>query len=102
MKNQILQVCLLVMLAGLLNGCSSMMTHSGNGKSYYPGTLANNETISNKKNPWNVKILALIDYPFSLILDTALLPWDYLHHSDNRNKSLREEVAERQSQFSSP
>lgn len=98
MKIQTLQICLFVMMTCMLNGCSSMMTHTGNEKSYYPGTLANNEIISNKNNHWNVKVLAVIDYPFSLILDTVLLPWDYFHHSDNRKKSLREQVAETQSQ----
>lgn len=92
MKIHTFQVCLLLMTSFILNSCSSMMTHSGNDKPYYPGTLANNETISDEKNTWSVRMLAVIDYPFSLLLDTVLLPWDYFHHTGIGGKTLRDRV----------
>lgn len=102
MKIYISQVCLLVILCSVLNGCSSMMTHSGNDEPYYPGTIANNKTIGNAKNPWNVRLLAVMDYPFSLILDTVLFPWDYFHHAETGKKSLREKVADSEKKSQKP
>jgi uncharacterized protein YceK len=102
MKIHIIQVCLLAMVCSMLSGCSSMMTHSGNDEPYYPGTIANNATIGNKENSWSVRALAIMDYPFSLILDTVLFPWDYFHHSESGQKSLREKVADAEKQSHKP
>lgn len=77
-------------LAGLLacsalittSGCSSMMSHTGASQGYYPGTRASAEVLTDDKSSWVMKPLALIDLPFSAVLDTVLLPWDYMRADD--------------------
>ena len=59
------------------SGCSSMMSHSGAGEGYYPGTRASASVLTDKDSSWVMKPLALIDLPFSAVLDTLLLPVDY-------------------------
>ncbi len=73
-----------------LSGCASVMTHSGPSAGYYPGTRASAGVISDKDSNWVMKPLAVIDLPFSAVLDTLLLPWDYLRRNDT--DSPRERV----------
>ncbi len=76
-----------------LNGCSSMMSHSGPYQGYYPGTRASAEILADNQTSWALKPLALIDLPFSAVLDTLLLPWDYARSDDDRGiDSPRERV----------
>ncbi|MGD8107157.1 YceK/YidQ family lipoprotein [Pantoea sp. FN0302] len=78
-------------LAGLLacslsvgtSGCSSMMSHTGASQGYYPGTRASAEMLTDDQSSWALKPLALVDLPFSAVLDTLLLPWDYMHADDS-------------------
>ncbi|AUX91680.1 YceK/YidQ family lipoprotein [Mixta gaviniae] len=79
-------------LAGLLacsalfttSGCSSMMSHTGASQGYYPGTRASAEMLTDDGSSWALKPLALIDLPFSAVLDTVLLPWDYMRADDSQ------------------
>lgn len=79
-------------LAGLLacsalfttSGCSSMMSHTGASQGYYPGTRASAEMLTDDESSWALKPLALIDLPFSAVLDTVLLPWDYMRADDSQ------------------
>lgn len=79
-------------LAGLLacsalvgtSGCSSMMSHTGASQGYYPGTRASAELLTDDQSSWALKPLALIDLPFSAVLDTVLLPWDYARADDSQ------------------
>jgi len=64
------------------SGCSSMMSHSGAGEGYYPGTRASASVLTDKDSSWVMKPLALIDLPFSAVLDTLLLPLDYYRAGD--------------------
>ncbi|WP_160622853.1 YceK/YidQ family lipoprotein [Mixta intestinalis] len=90
-------------LAGLLacsalfttSGCSSMMSHTGASQGYYPGTRASADMLTDENSSWAIKPLALIDLPFSAVLDTVLLPWDYLRADDCQSiDSPRARVAE--------
>lgn len=75
------------------SGCSSVMSHTGPDQGYYPGTRANNQILTDNDTHWPIKTLAVLDYPFSAVMDTLLLPWDYYrteHHSGGN--SLRAQV----------
>ncbi len=88
-------------LAGLLAccslsntaGCSSVMSHTGGSQGYYPGTRASAAILTDDQTSWALKPLALIDLPFSAVLDTVLLPWDYARADDDKSiDSPRERV----------
>ncbi|WP_437608865.1 YceK/YidQ family lipoprotein [Erwinia sp. V71] len=80
------------MLAGA-SGCSSVMSHTGPGQGYYPGTRASAAIITDDNSNWVMKPLAAIDLPFSAVMDTILLPWDYLRaDKDKAPDSPRERV----------
>ncbi|MBT0727377.1 YceK/YidQ family lipoprotein [Rosenbergiella australiborealis] len=75
-----------------LTACSSIMSHTGDDHGYYLGTQANNQIIGSKETTWPIKSLAVIDYPFSAITDTLILPWDY-YRNHSGSTSLRDRVA---------
>ncbi|MFS2221496.1 YceK/YidQ family lipoprotein [Pantoea sp. B65] len=79
-------------LAGT-TGCSSVMSHTGPGQGYYPGTRASAAIITDDQTSWALKPLAVIDLPFSALMDTVLLPWDYMRSGDDKSvDSPRERV----------
>ncbi|MCU5772340.1 YceK/YidQ family lipoprotein [Erwiniaceae bacterium BAC15a-03b] len=79
-------------LAGT-TGCSSVMSHTGPNQGYYPGTRASAAIITDDNSSWALKPLAVIDLPFSAVMDTVLLPWDYLRSDDDKSEdSPRERV----------
>ena len=67
----------MVCCAMATTGCSSVMSHTGASQGYYPGTRASADMLTDGDTSWALKPLALIDLPFSAVLDTLLLPWDY-------------------------
>lgn len=87
-------------LAGMLigcafaaTGCSSVMSHTGASQGYYSGTRASADMLVDDNTSWALKPLALIDLPFSALMDTLLLPWDYLRSDDDKTlDSPRERV----------
>lgn len=84
-----------VLVCGVLttSGCSSVMSHTGANQGYYPGTRASADMIADDNTSWAIKPLAVIDLPFSAVMDTILLPWDYLRSDDDKTKdSARERV----------
>ncbi|MCX8958419.1 YceK/YidQ family lipoprotein [Erwinia psidii] len=85
------------LLAGLAlagtSGCSSFMSHSGPDQGYYSGTRASARVIADSNSGWVMRPLAAIDLPFSAVLDTLLLPWDYYRSgSDKAADSPHERV----------
>lgn len=75
------------------SGCSSMMAHTGPNQGYYPGTRASAALLTDDNSSWALKPLALIDLPFSAVLDTLLVPWDYAHSDDDKSlDSPRERI----------
>ncbi|MGP2416283.1 YceK/YidQ family lipoprotein [Pantoea ananatis] len=64
------------------SGCSSVMSHTGASQGYYPGTRASADILTDSNTSWALKPLALVDLPFSAVMDTLLLPWDY-YRSDS-------------------
>jgi len=72
------------------SGCSSVMMHSGPSEGYYPGTRASTNVITDEDSGWVMKPLAVLDLPFSVVLDTLLLPLDYYRSGDT--DSPRERV----------
>ncbi|WP_042867614.1 MULTISPECIES: YceK/YidQ family lipoprotein [Dickeya] len=88
----------LVLSGGILatcGGCSSVMTHSGGEQGYYSGTKASMTTLKDDDTSWAMMPMAAMDLPFSAMLDTMLLPYDYYRvHSDQRNTSARDRLEE--------
>jgi len=65
----------------LLGGCSSVMSHTGGKEGTYPGTRASATMIGDDETNWGTKSLAILDMPFTAVLDTILLPWVHLKRS---------------------
>lgn len=75
------------------NGCSSVMSHTGPSQGYYPGTRGSIKIIEDQDTSWAMVPLVAIDLPFSAVLDTLLLPYDYLRKdSDKSADSPRERM----------
>ncbi len=88
----------LTMCSGMafVSGCSSIMSHTGGKEGTYPGTRASATMISESDTNWGTKSLAILDMPFTAVLDTVLLPWD-LFRKDNSVRS-RVEKSEKRTQ----
>ena len=86
----------LTMFSGMafVSGCSSIMSHTGGKEGTYPGTRASATMISESDTNWGTKSLAILDMPFTAVLDTVLLPWD-LFRKDNSVRSRVEKSEER-------
>ncbi|MBP6121568.1 MULTISPECIES: YceK/YidQ family lipoprotein [Providencia] len=67
----------------ILSGCSSIMTHAGPSEGYYPGSKNSITMIKNEDTGWVVRPLLAIDLPFSIIMDTLLIPLDYAKSGDD-------------------
>lgn len=86
MKLKITKNCTLMMLAIIsMTGCSSIMTHAGPNNTLYSGTKNNVDMLHDNETGWAMKPLVIIDMPFSALLDTLLLPYDY--YTINNDKS---------------
>jgi len=77
-----------------MNGCSSIMSHSGGKEGVYPGTRANTQALGDPNTSWAIKPLLVIDLPFTAVMDTVLLPWD-MYRKDNSLKSRVEDSEKR-------
>lgn len=85
-------------LAGT-SGCSSFMSHSGPYQGYYSGTRAGAKVVADSNNGWVMRPLAAIDLPFSAVMDTLFLPYDYYRSgSDTAVDSPRERVLQSEQQ----
>lgn len=86
----------LMMCSGImfLSGCSSVMSHTGGKEGTYPGTRASATMIGDDETNWGTKSLAILDMPFTAVMDTILLPWD-LFRKDNSVRSRVERSEER-------
>ncbi len=67
------------------SGCSSVMSHTGPNQGYYLDTRAIAAILVDDESSWALKLLALIDLPFSTVLNTMLLPWDYARSDYDRS-----------------
>lgn len=75
----------------LLGGCSSVMTHTGGGeKGVYPGTRTSVNHLGDENINWGYKPLIVLDLPFTVVMDTVLLPWDAFR----TDKSVKARVEE--------
>ncbi|EFD4214222.1 YceK/YidQ family lipoprotein [Escherichia coli] len=72
----------------LLGGCSSVMSHTGGKEGTYPGTGASATMIGDDETNWGTKSLAILDMPFTAVMDTLLLPWDVFR----KDSSVRSRV----------
>ncbi|HCN8229025.1 TPA: YceK/YidQ family lipoprotein [Escherichia coli] len=72
----------------LLGGCSSVMSHTGGKEGTYPGTRASATMIGDDETNWATKSLAILDMPFTAVMDTLLLPWDVFR----KDSSVRSRV----------
>lgn len=74
-----------------LTGCSSIMTHAGPNKDLYSGTKNNMSMLQDDETGWAMKPLVILDVPFSAVLDTLLLPYDYYVKNDDQSDSSPKE-----------
>ncbi|HDC4708094.1 TPA: YceK/YidQ family lipoprotein [Escherichia coli] len=72
----------------LLGGCSSVMSHTGGKEGTHPGTRASATMIGDEETNWGTKSLAILDMPFTAVMDTLLLPWDVFR----KDSSVRSRV----------
>ncbi|EFC6550781.1 YceK/YidQ family lipoprotein [Escherichia coli] len=72
----------------LLGGCSSVISHTGGKEGTYPGTRASATMIGDDETNWGTKSLAILDMPFTAVMDTLLLPWDVFR----KDSSVRSRV----------
>ena len=89
-------ILVLLMAVPLLGGCASSFVHSGylcgdkNKHDCYAGTIIDGYCVVNPSAAgpslcdWSC---ALLDLPFSFILDTFLLPFDIWEHSPAKQES---------------
>ena len=75
-----------VLLAFMI--CSSVMSHTGGKEGTYPGTRASATMIGDDETNWGTKSLAILDMPFTAVMDTLLLPWDVFR----KDSSVRSRV----------
>ncbi|GKX55837.1 hypothetical protein SOASR030_19490 [Leminorella grimontii] len=76
-----------------LSGCSSIMGHVAPYEGYYPGVEHNVNELQNDNSGWLMRSLVALDMPFTAVLDTVLLPYDY-YRSTNGRESSRKKVSE--------
>ncbi|WON76979.1 YceK/YidQ family lipoprotein [Serratia sp. UGAL515B_01] len=75
------------------SGCSSVMSRTGADQGYYSGTRANVDMMKSKDTSFVMMPLLAIDLPFSALMDTFLLPYDYLFSDkDGTTGTLRARV----------
>lgn len=75
------------------NGCSSVMSHTGPNQGYYPGTRASMSMLKDDNTSWAMMPLVALDLPFSAVMDTVLLPYDYMRSgSDDTTDSPRARI----------
>lgn len=67
----------------LLTGCSSIMSHAGPSDGYYPGSKNSLEMIKDENTGWVMRPLLAIDLPFTAVMDTLLIPLDYVKADSN-------------------
>ncbi|AKJ40752.1 YceK/YidQ family lipoprotein [Pragia fontium] len=82
-KRSLLPICTCTTIFAL-TGCSSLMAHVAPYEGYYPGTSNDIEMIKDSDNGWMMRTLLIVDLPFSSVLDTVLLPYDYYRSTDSR------------------
>lgn len=82
---------LMTFLTVSLTGCSSVMTHAGPNKELYSGTKNNISMLSDDDTGWAMKPLVVLDIPFSAVLDTLLLPYDYYTVNDDKSSGSPKE-----------
>ncbi|TPG55605.1 YceK/YidQ family lipoprotein [Ewingella americana] len=68
------------------SGCSSVMTHTGGHQGYYPGARADVDMMASDDTSWAMTPLLIIDLPFSALLDTLLLPYDYFRQGKENTR----------------
>lgn len=77
----------------LTSGCSSVMTHTGPHQGYYSGTRANMDALHSEDASWAMTPLVILDMPFSAVMDTLLLPYDYSRSGKEKpDDSLRARI----------
>lgn len=86
---------LVTFLTTLLTGCSSVMTHAGPNKELYSGTKNNMTMLKDDETGWAMKPLVILDLPFSAVLDTLLLPYDYYTQGDDKSDNSPKERIKR-------
>lgn len=85
------KLTLITFFTTALTGCSSIMTHAGPNKDLYSGTKNNVSMLNDEETGWAMKPLVILDFPFSAVLDTLLLPYDYYIKSDDQTENSPKE-----------
>lgn len=93
MYSKLFKFITLIFIGINIQGCSSTMTRVGPSQGYYGGTQNSIDMLKNDDTGWVMKPLVALDLPFTAVLDTILIPYDYAR-SDNdvSSESPRERV----------
>lgn len=94
-KNALLALMMCSGMA-LLGGCSSVMSHTGGKEGTYPGTRASANMIGDDETNWGTKSLAILDIPFTVVMDTVLLPWDAFRTDSSLKSRVEKSEADTQ------
>lgn len=62
----------------------------------YPGTRASATMIGDDETNWGTKSLAILDMPFTAVLDTILLPWDMFRKDSSVRSRVEKSEADAQ------
>ncbi|BBU79616.1 membrane protein [Escherichia coli] len=73
-----------------------MMSHTGGKEGTYPGTRASATMIGDDETNWGTKSLAILDMPFTAVLDTILLPWDVFRKDSSVRSRVEKSEADAQ------
>ncbi|EKT57124.1 hypothetical protein OOA_14700 [Providencia burhodogranariea DSM 19968] len=68
------------------------MTHAGPTDSYYPGSKNSLEMIKDENTGWVMRPLLVIDLPFTAVMDTLLVPLDYMKKGINEDDSPKKRI----------
>ncbi|ARY99391.1 outer membrane lipoprotein YidQ [Yersinia ruckeri] len=83
----------------LTSGCSSIMTHTSSSQGYYSGTHANLDMLKDDNTGWPLRSMLAVDLPLSAVMDTLLLPYDYLRSDEDKAPdSPRERIRKEEAQ----
>jgi len=92
MASLLLTRVLMCFIPLMISGCSSIMTHAGPTDSYYPGSKNSLEMIKNENTGWVMRPLLVVDLPFTAVMDTLLIPLDYVKKGNSEDDSPKKRI----------
>ena len=98
---QILKVVCLTCVSVLISGCASMLERAftpPDHVNFYPGIGANYDILTDENEDASIRFFGgVVDFPFSLVLDTILLPWETYDYFKYKHEDRKEQQQENSS-----